>query len=246
MKIRRRSFGALAIGALLLSGMLGPGALAQDSTPADQESFPVNIRFLNAMTSLDKVDVYINGDESDQRVIEGLEYGVTSDVVEGTAPVTGILIKQNVEFGVDQYLYNIIVNTEAGKEYLVVISDLLIIPTEFDQSRLGPGEARARAINAAAQAPALDFYASEAGGGVALLDLVPVVNNLRYGEAGDGGVVPAGSYDVIATATGTDSVVVEAPATALDAGQVYTVVVIGKPGDTENPLTLVTVSVPAN
>jgi uncharacterized protein DUF4397 len=247
MKTQRWGVAALAIALLLATGVMMTGGMvsAQDSTPADQETFPVNIRFLNAVTALNDVDVYINGDEEEQRVVEGLEYGTVSDVFEGTAPVSGILIKQNVDFGIDQYLFNTIVPTEAGKEYLVVISDLLIIPTELDLSELGAGTARARVVHAAATAPSVDIYASAAGEGVALTELVPVVSDIRYGQVTDGGELPAGSYDVRATATGTDTVAVEASGLAIDAGQVYVVVAIGTPGDTDKPLTLVPVAVPA-
>ena len=88
MNIRRMSAAALLMSFFALSALaLGMGtAQAQDSTPASDQSFPVNIRFMNAMTSLDKVDVYINGDESDQRVVEGLEYGTVSEAANDCDP----------------------------------------------------------------------------------------------------------------------------------------------------------------
>jgi Domain of unknown function (DUF4397) len=246
MKTRKWSTAVLAVAMLMLTSLAMSGAVkAQDSTPADQDSFPVQIRFLNAMTSLDKVDVYINGDDDNQRVVEGLEYGVPSEAFTGTAPVTGVVIKQNVT-GFDRYIYSTVVPTEAGKEYLVVISDLVLIPTEFDSSRVEAGMARVRLINAAPQAPAMDFFASEAGSDGALTDLIPVVTDIGYGGVTDGGELQAGSYDIAGVATGTTDVAVETKAVAFDAGQVYTVVVIGTPGSTEQPLTLVVVSAPAS
>lgn len=242
MKFQRWFALALLLG-LSLAGFSGI-ANAQESTPADGQSFPVQIRFLNAMTSLDAVDVYINGDDENQRVIDGLQYGTASEPYEGTAPVTAVVVKQNVKGGFDRYLYSTIVPTEAGKEYLVVISDLILIPTEFDTSRVGAGMARARLINAAPQAPALDVYASEAGAGIALTDLIPVVADIGYAGVTDGGELAAGAYDVVATETGTTTPAIEMQDVAFDAGQVYTMVVIGTPGSTEHPLTLVTVSAP--
>jgi hypothetical protein len=227
---------ALSVG--FLASM--PVVRAQDSTPANE--FPVNIRFLNAMTSVDKIDVYINGDESDQRVAEALEYGVVSDAYEGTAPVTAVVIKQNVDNGFDQYLYQIVVPTQAGQDYLVVVSDLLIIPTEMDLTATGADQARVRAINAAAQSPALDFYLTRASEGTVAGDLSPVVTDIRFGEATDTGETPAGSYDITANATGTDEVAVTSAGVAIDAGQSYTFVVIGTPGSTETPLTILPVS----
>ncbi len=159
--------------------------------------------------------------------------------------MTNVLIKYNVEFGFDQYLFNTIVPTEAGKEYLVVITDLILIPTEFDVSAVDADQARARAINAAPQAPALDVFASLEGTDTPLLDSVPIVTNLSFGQVTDGGTVTAGTYDVTATATGTDTVAVESTGVAFDAGQSYVSVIYGKPGDTDTPLTIVNVSAPA-
>lgn len=227
---------ALSIG--LLAAM--PVARAQDSTPAN--TFPVNIRFLNAMTAVDKIDVYINSDEKEQRVAEGLEYGVVSDAYEGTAPVTAVVIKQNQNNGFDQYLFQVVVPTEAGKDYLVIVSDFLIIPTVMDLTSTGGDQARVRAVNAAAQAPALDFYLSRASDTTVVGDLSPVVTDIRYGEATDAGEVLAGTYDITARATGTEDVAVESSGVAIDAGQSYTFVVIGTPGSTEHPLTILPVS----
>jgi hypothetical protein len=237
----------VAWGVLLLAGLLMTAgqATAQESTPPADGSFPVTIHFVNAVTSLGSIDVYINGDESEQRVLEGFEYGTVSDAFEGTAPATVIVIKQNVNWGVDRYLFNTIVPTEAGKTYVVTVSDFLIIPTEIDLSATGPDNARSRAVHAAAQAPAVDVFVTPAGETLSLGDHVPVITDLKYGGVTDGGPVPTGSYDVRLTATGTDTVALEEPSVTIDAGQVYTFVVIGKPGSTEQPLTLLQVALPA-
>ena len=221
---------------------LGFGFVATMPTAQAQDSeFPVNIRFLNAMTTVDKIDVYINSDEQEQRVAEGLEYGVVSEAYSGTAPVTAVIIKQNVNNGFDQYLYQIVVPTEAGKDYLVIVSDLLIIPTEMDLSPVDGDQARVRAVNASAQSPSLDFYVTRASEGTVIGDLSPVATDIRFGQATDVGEVPAGSFDVTANATGTDTMAAQSKGLAIDAGQSYTLVVIGKPGDTDTPMTIVAV-----
>jgi hypothetical protein len=244
---------ALMLGSLaLMIGLLGSGGM----TTAQDADFPVNIRFFNAMTALETVDVYINGEGDEQRVVEGLAYGTVSDAFTGTAPATNVLIKQNVNLSFDRYLYNTIIPTEAGKEYLVVITDLILIPTEFDQSPTGADMARVRAINAAAQAPALDLYATASGDMASPVSAEspvaspvsaePIVADLGFGRVTDGGEIPVGSYDVTATATGTETVAVEASGIAIDAGQVYAVVIYGQPGDTDTPLSILPVSVPAS
>lgn len=220
MKPIRMKLFSIAVVLALSVGFLAsmPVARAQDATPP-ASTFPVNIRFLNAMTSVGKIDVYINGDEKEQRVAEGLEYGTVSDVYQGTAPVTAVIVKQNVNNGFDHYLYQVVVPTEAGRDYLVVVSDLLIIPTVMDLSATGKDQARVRAINAAAQAPSLDFYLTRPSDATVVGDLAPVVTDIRYGEATDAGETLAASYDITAKATGTDTVAVESQNVALDAGQ---------------------------
>jgi hypothetical protein len=243
MKSNRLRFLAIAAVVALSFGFMTamPVARAQDATPGNE--FPVNIRFMNAMTSLDKIDVYINGDEKEQRVVEGLEYGTVSDAYEGTAPVTAVIVKQNVNSGFDRYLFQVVVPTEAGKDYLVVVSDLLIIPTELDLSATSAEDARVRAINAAAQAPSLDFYVTRASDATVVGDLEPVVTDVRYGQATDAGEILAGTIDITAKATGTDTVAAESSGVDLQASQSYTFVVIGSPGSTDQPLTIVPVAV---
>ncbi len=230
--------------ALVLAGFAGSAASAQDATPASGETFPVQITFVNGMTSLSAVDVYINGDESDQRVVEGLAYGDTSETFEGTAPGTVVVVKQNVNFGVDRYLYSTLVPTAAGQSYVVVISDFVLIPVQIDVSAVNGEGARTVAAQAASEAPAVDIYATPSGQTFAIGNVVPFVTDLRYGTTTAGSAVEAGTYDVTLTQTGTDTVVIEQDGITVDAGQSYVFVLIGQPGSTEQPLTLVTVSKP--
>ncbi len=222
--------------------MVGQGIAAQDSTPA-AESFPVSITFVNGMTSLGAVDVYINGDKEEQRVAEGLEYGTTSESFEGTAPGTVIVIKQNVNWGVDRYLFNTLVPTEAGGTYVVVISDFILIPVKMDLSAAGDN-AHSVGIHGAAQAPAVDIYVTPSGQEFSIGNVVPLITDLGYGFTTAGGPAVPGSYDLRLTQTGTDTIAVEQDGVEIEAGMSYVFVIIGKPGSTEQPLTVVTVAQP--
>ena len=218
---------ALLLGAAF-AAIIGT-AEAQDATPTSDDTFPVTITFLNAMTALDDVDIFINGDDKDQRVVEGLPYGEFSEAFEGTAPATNVIVKQNVNLGFDQWLFNTIIPTEAGKNYLVVISDFIIIPTLVDTSVTSDSGARFRFIHAAAQAPPVDV----------VFDGQVAVEELRYGQASDIGFAEAGTYDVTINQAGTDTVVIESTGVEAEAGKVYTAVVIGEPGSSEEPITAV-------
>jgi hypothetical protein len=241
-KVGRGVFGAL-LALVLVLGMAG-SSVAQDGTPETGADFPVTITFVNAMTSLDAVDVYINGDESDQRVVEGLAYGETSADFTGTAPATAILVKQNVSWGIDRWLFNTLVPTEAGQSYVIVISDFLILPVAIDTSAARGAVARTIGVHAAAQAPALDIYATPAGAEFSIGDVVPLITDLQYGFTTEGGTAEPGSYDLRATATGTDTVALQQDGVTVEADTSYVFVIIGKPGSTEQPLTLISVAKP--
>lgn len=238
-----RLIGGLMLAFVMMLGIAANGVSAQDATPAPSSSFPVNIIFVNAMTSLSAVDVYINGDEQEQRVAEGLAYGQASAEYTGTAPGTVVVVKQNVSWGVDSWLFNTLIPTQAGGTYVVVISDFILIPVQMDLSASTDG-ARTIGVHAAAQAPAVDIYTTPAGQEFSIGNVVPLVSNLSYGHTTTGGFTPAGSYDLRVTQTGTDTVAFEQTGTTVDAGNSYVYVLIGKPGSTEQPLTVVTVSKP--
>jgi len=243
---RMRSLFGLFIAVAIGFGLMGGTIAAQEGTPATGDaSFPISITFVNAVTALGSIDVYINGDNEDQRVVEGLEYGTASESFDGTAPGTIVVVKQNVNWGVDRYIFDTLVPTEPGKSYVVVISDFFIIPTEVDLSATGADSGRTRAVHGAAQAPSVDVYVTPAGQEFSVGNVVPLIVDLSYSRVTDGGLTPAGSYDLRMTATGTDTIALEQTGVDIEAGQVYTFVIIGKPGSTEQPLTLVPVVFPA-
>ena len=199
--------------------------------------------FVNAMTSLESVDVYVNGDEEEQRVVEGLEYGTVSEEFQGTAPGTVVVVKQNVNLGFDQYLFNTLIPTAAGNTYVIVISDFLISPVQLDTSATAGDGARTVGVHAASQAPAVDLYVTPAGEAFSIGDVVPLIAGLQYGYTTAGGPAATGSYDVRLTQSDSDALVLEQAGIAIDANLSYAFVLIGKPGSTEQPLTLISVSV---
>jgi hypothetical protein len=220
---------ALALGTMSLV-LPGPAA-AQDGTP--QPSFPVMAVFVNGMTSFETVDVDLNDD--DNRIVEGLDYGEVSEPVELTSPASNIIVKEPRNMQFDRWLFNTIVPTQAGQTYVITISDVFIIPVQVDLAAAAAGGAHARLVHGSSQTPALDVFVGD--------QATPVITNLRYGSASDTGEVAAGTYDLKLNQTGMPTLVLSAP-TTIEAGQAYTLVLIGKPGSTEQPLTLLTVTQP--
>ena len=223
----RKLFGLSLVVALLAGTALTIGV--GSTTAQDQPSFPVQIRFLNAMTAQKTIDVYVNGSDKDQRVVEGLEYGTISENFTGTSPATNVVVKNNVNLGFDQWLFNTVVPTEAGRTYLVVVSDFVVIPVMVDNGSIAAEGATARLVHAASQAPSIDVLVNDE----------VAVTDLKYGRASDAGNLPAGTYNFKLNATGTENTALEADGVELADGNSYTFVAIGKPGSTEQPLILV-------
>jgi hypothetical protein len=240
--VRRKRFALLPVfAALLVAGLLpalAHPASAQDASPtaaAPGGTFPVTARFVNAMTSVDTIDVDLNSD--DNRVVQGLKYGEVSDPVQLTAPASNIIVKQPRKRRFDLWLFNTVVATQAGQSYVITVSDLLVIPVQVDTSPLKSGEARGRLVHAAAQAPPVDVLAN---------DKPTKIKDLGYGQASDTGEVPAATYDFKLVQSGaTTTTVVDVPGTALASGQSYVMVLIGKPGSTDQPLKVLSVATPA-
>ncbi len=232
---------------ILLWMLVLPGASAvvnaEDATPANSDA-PAKLIFVNALTALDKVDVYLNGDESEQRVLEGLDYGATSDELEGTAPGTVIVIRQNVNWGVDRDLFNTMIPTEPGHFYVVVITDFFVIPVELDLSEPRVGNARTIGIHAAAEVPPVDVYASEASRRIPLGNLTPLLEDLQYGYSTAGGSTRTGTFDLRLTEAGTDNVVLEQDGITIDPDTSTVFVLMGKAASKEQPLTVVSVTRP--
>jgi hypothetical protein len=229
---------------VLLLGAPGIGISAQEASPENGEPV-VGLVFVNALTALDNVDVYINGDSSEHRVVEKLAYGKTSGELQGTATGTVVIIRQNVSWGVDRDIFNTMIPTEPGQTYVVVISDFFVIPVLLDLRKPLIGDARSIGVHAAAEAPALDLYASESSRRIPIGNLTPLVEDLQYGASTAGGPTRTGSFDLRVTEAGTDNVVLEQEQVEIEPNTSYVFVVMGKPESREQPLTILSVSLPS-
>jgi hypothetical protein len=69
-----------------------------------------------------------------------------------------------------------------------------------------------------------------------------VIENLTYGQLSDPLEVAAGSYDLEARLHGTGEVVLDLAGIAVEPEMVSHLILYGKPGDTDAPLTVATLS----
>lgn len=195
---------------------------------AAQTPFPTRIRVLHAAPALGKVEVLFNGTEE----LDEFDYGTTSDWIEVRPGTVRILIRRD-RFGINYPVFDAIAPVVANQDYELILSDPIVIPAPVDRSPLPADTSRVQVIHASVDVPAIDI--AEKGGDV-------LIDNLSYGQLSDPADVPAGSYDLEARLHGSGEVVLDLPGVTVDPGMVYHLVIYGKPGDTDTPLTLATLA----
>ena len=117
----------------------------------------------------------------------------------------------------------------ADERYEFIISDPLVIPAPVDRAPLPIDMARARVIHASIDTPVVDIAIQ--GGDVVL----PPSGTARCLPPLE---VPAGLYDLELRVHETGEVLAEVPQVPLGAGTVSDLVIHGKPGDANAPLTV--------
>jgi hypothetical protein len=207
--------------ATLAAAMAAPVGLRR--TAAQDSTIQTRILVLHASPDLGKVEVHLNNEE----VADEFEYGDQTDWIDldpGTVRFTITADRAGFNYAVFDVSYPV----PAGNDYYVVITDALVIGGVFDRSPIPEGGARVRVTHASVDLPAVNV--------VAVGSDVTFAAQLGYGRASEYTVVPAGSYDLEFRIADTGEVALTVPGVALSGNQVYDLVVIGTPGDTDHPL----------
>jgi hypothetical protein len=193
-----------------------------------QTTYPTRIRVLHASPELGQVEVLFN----DTEVLDEFDYGMTSDWIEVEPGVVRTTIRRD-RAGINYIVFDAIAPVVANEDYELIISDPIVIPAPVDRSPLPADSSRIRVVHASVDVPAIDIAFK--GGEV-------VIDNLVYGQLSDPLEVAAGSADLEARLHGTGEVVLDLGSIAVEPDMVYHLVLYGKPGDTDAPLTVATLS----
>jgi hypothetical protein len=167
------------------------------------------------------------------------------------APAVDILVNDNAAFtnapfkGITDYAsldvgtYNIKVVPTGATDPVVIEADLALEAQDYTIVAVGTlenieplvlvdnnsmpeaGKAHVRFVHASPDAPAVD---------IAVKDGPVLFGNVAFKEVGDYLPVDAGTYDLEVRLAGTDTVALEVPGLALEAGTVYTVFAMGLAG----------------
>ncbi|NOK58512.1 MAG: hypothetical protein GFH27_549279n318 [Chloroflexi bacterium AL-W] len=200
---------------LMIAGLV----LVPFSTSAQMDDGESKVRVVHASPDAPAVDVYVDGAE----VLSDVEFFTASDYL--TVPAGDRLVQVTAA---DQPLETAVISAELSLEgdmaYTVAATGTLL--DEEDDAEFGPsvfvddlsapeeGEAKVRVYHFSPDAPNVDVLNGEAA----------LIEDLAFPEASDTLAVPADTYDLAVTATGTtEPVVIDLADTELMAGNIYSV-----------------------
>jgi hypothetical protein len=195
-----------------------------------ESMFPGRFRVLHGAPDLGKIEVLFNG----AKKLDEFTYGQVSDWIEIDPGLVRILVRRDRLF-INDVVFDVVLPVVGDEQYELIISDPLIIPAIVDREPLAAGIARARAIHASIDTPVIDIAIQ--GGDV-------VLSALEYGQITVPLEVPAGLYDLEIRVHETGVVLTEIPQVPLAAGTVTDLVVYGRPGDTNAPLSVAVLAAP--
>lgn len=199
-------------------------ALLDDPAFVTLEDNRVQIRAVHLAPDAPQVEVLVNGSGTGV-LLEFTEFSDYLTVQAGTYELAVALPGSTDP--VDDQIFTL--EAEPGMAYSALATGLLTPATPgesfrlrglADQTRPAEGDqVLVRVIHAAPDAPNVDVLANGA--------ILPPLENVAYFTASDYLTVPAGSYNLRVNITGTGDGVIDLPATALDAGSIYSVIATG-------------------
>jgi hypothetical protein len=213
----------------LLSMSIAPGATGASAQEEDKAS----VRVVHTSVDASAVDVYIDGNKA----FSDLSFKGVSDwasIPPGTHKITA------TPAGKTETLFEAMADVEPGKAYTIVaggeLANMLAKVLEDNLDTLPAGKARLRLVHASPDTPAVDI---DLNNGVVLVPNIGFLDSSSYLE-----MDAATPVDVKLRPAGTRTVAFSAPGVKLDAGKVYTFIVVGQ-SQGEPPLSVVTVTADA-
>jgi hypothetical protein len=208
------------IAALMLSAT-ALVACDDDSTGPEQVA---QVRVVHASPDAPNVDVLVD----DTQVLTNVAYRAASGFLEVDAGTRRLRVRAT---GTTTTVIDASPVLADGGSYTVLATGLLagIQPVVAQDNLTDPaaGQVKLRVIHAAPAAAGVDVYATAPGADINTA--TPVLTNVAFRAVSDYLVVPAGTYQIRVTPTGTKTVAIDAEL-VLGAGQIRTVVATDAPG----------------
>lgn len=223
MKVRL--VGVFTVLAAIVVGLLSNSLVSAQESPFQERPMQESpaqganeslVSVVHASPDAPAVDVYLD----QTLILSNLAFFSASDYLSVTP---GTYLVDVVPAG--GALADAVISTEVtaspGVAYSIVALDTVanIRATVFidDLSPTAPGDARIAVDHLSPDAPAVD---------VILADGTPLATDLTFGTGAEF-TVPAGTYDILVVAAGTDTVVADLSGTSFEAGNYYNVFAVG-------------------
>jgi len=196
------------------------------------DSGHAQLRVVHASPDAPNVDVLVDG----KTVLTNVAYETASNYLTVGAGSRKIEVRAT---GTSQDVISATVSLSRNKYYTVLAVDKLanITPLVLTDDNTPPasGQIKLRLVHASPTAGPVDIYVEAPGAGVTGS---PTLTNVAFKTASSYLAVPAGSYEVYFTPTGTKTVALDSGSLSLSAGQIRTAVALDAPGG-GTPLTAI-------
>ena len=187
------------------------------SLPAAAQSTTARVRIVHASPDAPAVDVFVG----EQAVATNVPFFTASEYLALPAGQARVRIAPT-DAGAAAAVIDATLTLAAGQAYTVAaVNPVASISAEVYQDNLaaaGTNKARVRVYHLSFDAPAVDI---KVAGGPTL------IANLAFPTASAEAEVDAGSYNLQVTPAGASDVVIDLPATQLQAGRYYSVFAVG-------------------
>lgn len=207
--------------ALAMLGMAATVAACSDDDPVDT----TRLRAVHLSPDAPNVDILVNGSQ----VASDVAYEENTGYLTVPSGTTDILVQP---VGTNVNAIDASPDLDPNTDYTVLAANLVadiepILLTDNNQAPTS-GNVKVRIVHGAPSAPAVDVYVTAPGADLATA--TPTLTNVSFGVASGYLSVPAGSYQIRVTPTGTKTVVIDSGSVPLASGQIRTVIATDAPG----------------
>jgi len=186
---------------------------------------PARLRVVHASPDAPNVDVYVDSNV----VAQNVPYATASQYLDASSGTHTIKI---TPAGSTTAVTSVSQNFTSKTDYTALavgdVSNISILALQDDNTAPASGQIKLRVVHASPSAGPVDIYVTAPG--TDINTETPTLTNVPFKGVSQYLAVPAGSYEVRVTPTGTKVVAIDSGTVALTAGQIRTAVALDAAG----------------
>jgi len=186
---------------------------------------PARLRVVHASPDAPNVDVYVDSNV----VAQNVPYATASQYLDASSGTHTIKI---TPAGSTTAVTSLSQNFSSKTDYTALavgdVSNISILALQDDNTAPASGQIKLRVVHASPSAGPVDIYVTAPG--TDINTETPTLTNVPFKGVSQYLAVPAGSYEVRVTPTGTKIVAIDSGTVALSAGQIRTAVALDAAG----------------